>query len=72
MTDTPQTQCIGGPLWGLNTQRCVEEFTYIDPLTDKTTRYTKKIMYGHTFFVAKNIDVNFAKQTALLLLNPTY
>ncbi|QER39268.1 hypothetical protein F2A31_05955 [Acinetobacter suaedae] len=70
MTDTHQTKCIGGPLWGLNTQRAVEEFHYTNPSTGKTTKYTKKIMYGHAFFVAKDIDVNFAKQMALLLLNP--
>lgn len=69
MTDTPQIQCIGGPLWGLNTQRSTKEFTYIDSLTGKTTKYTKKIMYGHAFFVAEDIHVDFAKQMALLLLN---
>ncbi|MCH7337923.1 hypothetical protein [Acinetobacter sp. NIPH 2699] len=69
MTNTHQTQCIDGPLWGLNTQRSTEEFTYIDSLTGKTTQYTKKILYGHTFFVAQDIHVNFAKQMALLLLN---
>lgn len=68
MTDTHQIKCIGGPLWGLSTQRTAEEFDYTNPSTGKTTKYTKKIIYEHVFFVADGIERNFAERMALQLI----
>ncbi len=68
MTDTHQIKCIGGPLWGLTTQRTAEEFDYTNRSTGKTTKYTKKIIYEHVFFVADGIEISFAEQIAFNLL----
>ncbi|ENU91293.1 hypothetical protein F971_03200 [Acinetobacter vivianii] len=69
MTDTHQIQCIDGPLWGLSTQRTENTFHYTHRKTGKITKYTKKIIYEHVFFVADGIEKSFAERMALQLIN---
>ncbi|MGQ1097601.1 hypothetical protein ACT4ZL_02575 [Acinetobacter baumannii] len=66
-----QVLYIGGPLWGLSTRHTENTFHYTHQKTGQMTKYTKKIMYEHTFFVADGIEKSFAEQIALQLINQT-
>ncbi len=64
-----QVLYIGGPLWGLSTQHTENTFHYTHRKTGQTTKYTKKIIYEHVFFVADGIERSFAERMALQLIN---
>lgn len=64
-----QVLYIGGPLWGLSTQHTENTLHYTHRKTGQTTKYTKKIIYEHVFFVADGIERSFAERMALQLIN---
>lgn len=64
-----QAQYIGGPLWGLSSQRTEDMFYYTHRKTGQITQYTKKIIYGHLFFIADGIEKSFAERIALQLIS---
>lgn len=66
--DESSILCIGGVLFGLSHPSYVDQFVYTDTATGNLTKYTKKILHGHMFFVADTIDRKFAEQLAVLVL----
>lgn len=60
---------IGGPLWGLSTQRTEDTFYYSHREIGQVIKYTKKIIYEHMFFVADGIERGFAERMVLQLIN---
>lgn len=66
--DETSIKYIGGTLSGLSHSSYVDEFIYSDTTTGITTRYTKTILHGQTFFVTETITQQFSEQVALQLL----
>lgn len=66
--DKTSIKCIGGTLYGLSHPSHVDEFIYSDTTSGISTRYTKKVLHGQTFFVTETITQQFAEQLALQLL----
>lgn len=65
--DETSIKCIGGVLYGLSHPPNVDEFIYTDTTTEKSTKYTKKIIHRQMFFVADALNQKFEEQLALQL-----